>query len=66
MNMSGDELRLILGIKLKQLRQERSYSLKDLTEKTGLSLSYLSEIENGKKYPKPEKIIQIAQALGTT
>lgn len=66
MNLSGDELRLILGIKLKQLRQERGYSLKELAEKTDLSLSYLSEIEKGKKYPKPEKIIQIAQALGTS
>jgi hypothetical protein len=66
MNMSGEDLRLILGIKLKQLRQENGYSLKELAEKTDLSVSYLSEIETGKKYPKPEKIIQIAQALRTS
>jgi len=63
MHISSDDLRLILGIKLKQLRQEKGYTLKDLAEKTALSLSYLSEIEKGKKYPKPEKIIAIAKAL---
>lgn len=61
--ISAEHLRLILGVKLKQLRHERRYTLKDLAEKTGLSLSYLSEIEKGKKYPKAEKLILIARAL---
>ena len=63
MEISSENLRLILGIKLKQLRQKKGYSLKALAEKTNLSLSYLSEIEKGKKYPKPEKMIQLAGAL---
>jgi hypothetical protein len=63
MHISGEDLRLLLGVKLKQLRQDKGFSLKELAEKTDLSISYLSEIEKGKKYPKPEKIIQIAQAL---
>jgi hypothetical protein len=63
MKMNSDDLRLILGVKLKQLRHERGYTLKDFAEKTNLSLSYLSEIEKGKKYPKPEKIIELARAL---
>lgn len=66
MSMNGENLRIILGIKLKQLRTEKKFSLKDLSEQTDLSISYLSEIEKGKKYPKPEKIIALAQALGTT
>jgi len=61
--MNSDDLRMILGIKLKQLRQEKGYTLKDFAEKTNLSFSYLSEIETGKKYPKPEKIIEMARAL---
>ncbi|MFQ5604299.1 MAG: helix-turn-helix domain-containing protein [bacterium] len=61
--MIGENLRLILGIKLKQFRQKKGFSLKDLAERTGLSISFLSEIEKGKKYPKPEKIMQLAQAL---
>jgi XRE family transcriptional regulator, fatty acid utilization regulator len=66
MNMNGENLRIVLGIKLKQLRSAKNYSLKDVAEKTDLSISYLSEIEKGKKYPKPEKIIALAEALGTT
>jgi len=63
MEINSESLRFILGIKIKQSRQAAGYSLKELSERTGLSISYLSEIEKGKKYPKPEKIIQLANAL---
>lgn len=66
MEINSESLRFILGVKIKQLRQAAGYSLKELSEKTTLSVSYLSEIEKGKKYPKPEKIVQLAQALGCT
>ncbi|MCI0441690.1 helix-turn-helix domain-containing protein [bacterium] len=64
MTVSAENLRFMLGMKLKQLRKDKGLSLKELSEKTGLSISYLSEIEAAKKYPKPEKLIQIADALG--
>jgi len=57
-------IKLILGLKLKQLRQEKQLSLNELAEKSSLSVSYLNEIEKGKKYPKAEKIAQLAKALG--
>ncbi len=63
MEINSESLRFIFGIKLKQFRQNAGYSLKDLSERTGLSVSYLSEIEKGKKYPKPEKIVQLAVSL---
>jgi len=63
MQISGGDLRLIFGVKLKQLRQEKGYTLKDVAAKSDLSFSYLSEIEQGRKYPKPEKIIALARAL---
>ena len=59
-----DRLRLILGAKLRALRHERGLGLKPLAKKAGLSVSYLSEIEQGKKYPKPDKLIDLAHALG--
>jgi transcriptional regulator with XRE-family HTH domain len=37
--------------------------LQDLADKTKLSKSYLNEIENGKKYPKHDKILQLAEVL---
>ena len=57
------ELKLIFGLKLKEIRNDKGVSYQELREKTGLSLSYLSEIENGKKYPKGDKIMAIAKAL---
>ena len=50
-------LRLILGLKLRQFRARRGFGLKDLAERSGLSVSYLSEIETGRKYPKTEKLL---------
>ncbi len=56
-------LKFIFGMKLRNYRQERGYSLKQLAEKTGLSVSYINEIEKGKKYPKAEKILLLAKGL---
>ncbi len=63
MEINSESLRFILGIKVKQYRHQAGLSLKQLAERTQLSISYLSEIEKGKKYPKPEKIIQLAHGL---
>ncbi|XWW47984.1 helix-turn-helix domain-containing protein [Fibrella sp. USSR17] len=65
MNTDRDKVRLIFGLKLKQLRADHGLSTYDLADLTGLSPSYLNEIEKGKKYPKTEKIFAIAKALGT-
>ncbi len=59
-----DRLRLILGIKLRALRQSQSLGLKEVAARAGMSVSYLSEIEKGKKYPKPGKLVDLAHALG--
>ena len=61
---SADHLRLILGVKLKLLRQERGFTLRKVAGRAGISISYLSEIEKGKKYPKPDKLVDLASALG--
>lgn len=66
MNSESDFIKTVFGLKLKQLRQKKNWSLQDLAVKTGLSKSYLNEIENGKKYPKHDKIIQLSDALNST
>ncbi|WP_278351899.1 helix-turn-helix domain-containing protein [Chryseobacterium gleum] len=66
MNSESDFIKTVFGLKLKQQRQKRNWSLQDLAIKTGLSKSYLNEIENGKKYPKHDKIIQLSEALSCT
>lgn len=55
--------RIIFGLKVKQLRQQKSLSFADLSKVTDTSISYLNEIEKGKKFPKEEKINKLAKAL---
>lgn len=61
--LSEHKVRLIFGLKLKQLRHTQNLSLKELSELSGISVSYLNEIEKGKKHPKSDKIVSLAQAL---
>ena len=57
-------IKMIFGFKVRYLRQQQGLSYQELQNKTGLSLSYLSDIEKGKKYPKPNKITVLADAFG--
>lgn len=63
--MNGRSLyaKIIFGLKVKQLRQSRGLSFAELADKTGMSVSYLNEIEKGKKYPKEDKILVLANTL---
>jgi transcriptional regulator with XRE-family HTH domain len=65
LNLSEERIRLIFGLKLRQLRMDKGLLLTDLATKAGLSISYLNEIEKGKKYPKTDKIALLANALDT-
>ena len=63
MPTTAENLRFILGLKLRSRRLEAGLSLKQLAERSGMSISYLSEIETGRKYPKPDKLLLLAEAL---
>lgn len=65
MSFKEEHIRLIFGLKLRQLRTRKKLSLYGLAKISGLSKSYLNEIENGKKYPKQDKILVLAEALDT-
>ena len=64
--LNQDKLRLIFGLKIAYLRQQKGLNYQQLAELTDLSQSYVHEIEKGKKYPKADKILVLAKALGTT
>lgn len=59
-------VRFILGQKLRAIRLEKGLSYVALSERTGLSVSFLNEIEKGKKYPKSDKLLALAKALSVT
>ncbi|NJC27957.1 helix-turn-helix domain-containing protein [Neolewinella antarctica] len=58
--------KIIFGLKVKQLRTRGGFSFADLSKSSGISLSYLNEIEKGKKFPKQDKVRNLALALGST
>ena len=64
MSFNEENVRFILGFKLKTQRIQSGLSLKEVASKAGMSISYLSEIEKGKKYPKTEKLIALANCYG--
>ena len=61
--MEEDYIKLIFGLKLKQIRTDKNLSLFGLSKISGLSKSYLNEIEKGKKYPKTDKIVILSEKL---
>jgi|AntRauTorcE11897_2_1112592.scaffolds.fasta_scaffold05290_2 transcriptional regulator with XRE-family HTH domain len=59
-----ENLKAIFGLKLRQYREAKGFSTQHLAKKAGVSASYINEIEKGKKYPKVDKIVALAGALG--
>lgn len=64
LKVNSENIKLILGLKIRQARASNGWSLAQLAELSGMSASYLNEIEKGKKQPKTEKMVQLADVLG--
>ena len=58
-----DRLRERLGHRIKMLRVERDWSLKDLAAMTKLSISQISSIERGANLPSIESLLAICRAF---
>ncbi|WIF94456.1 helix-turn-helix domain-containing protein [Caminicella sporogenes] len=56
----------MVGKRIRKLRKERGLSLKELSKKTDISISFLSDIENGRSNPSLERLKDIARGLNTT
>ena len=61
--MSGQEIKKLLGKNIKFFRFHRQYSQADLAEKADMSITFLSNIERGIKFPKPDILSRIAEGL---
>jgi len=59
-----DRLRAELGRQIRLARTERAWTLKDLSEASGVSVSQLSSIERGAHLPSIESLVAVATALG--
>ncbi len=58
--------REVLGLRLRELRQEQRRTLAETAGRAGVSPQYLSEVERGRKEPSSEMIAALAGALGTS
>jgi DNA-binding transcriptional MerR regulator/quercetin dioxygenase-like cupin family protein len=55
-----------LGQRLRALRTERQWSLTEVAEKSGLSVSFLSAVERGQSSISVASLFKLADAYGTT
>lgn len=55
-----------IGTKVRTLRKEKGYTLKEVSGLTGLSISFISEIEREERNPSLSNLEKIAYALGST
>jgi transcriptional regulator with XRE-family HTH domain len=62
--MNGQAIKDTLGKNIKILRARRGLSQADLSEKATISINFLSNIERGIKFPQPNMLAKIANALG--
>lgn len=53
-----------LGRAIRVIRAGQDLSRKELAERSGLSYSYIAEIENGAKTPSSKALVALAEALG--
>jgi transcriptional regulator with XRE-family HTH domain len=53
----------IVGLKIRELRNQHGFSLRMLAERSGLNINTLSLVENGKSSPSVGTLQQLAKAL---
>jgi transcriptional regulator with XRE-family HTH domain len=54
---------MIIGQRLRQIREEKKISQGDIERKTGLLRCYISRVENGHTVPTVETLQKFAHAL---
>ena len=57
---------LTLGERIRQLREERDISLRELAKSVGLSAAFLSDVELGRRYLSDKHLSALAKALETS
>ena len=61
--MTEKDLRALLSANLKRYRNHRKFTQAEFAEKIDISIPFLSDIENGKKWVSPYTLAKIADTL---
>jgi transcriptional regulator with XRE-family HTH domain len=62
--MVENELRAILSANLKRYRNYRKFTQEEMAEKLKISIPFLSDVENGRKWVSPATLVKLADVLG--
>ena len=57
---------MTIGERIRQLREEKDLSLRELAKTIGVSAAFLSDVELGRRYPSDKHLSAITRALGST
>ncbi len=52
------------GQRIRELRENRDLSLRELAQKLDLSPAFVSDVELGRRYPSEEVLVKMAKLLG--
>lgn len=63
--MGGVMIDKRIGNRFKQRREAMGLTQEELSEKTGLSINYISTIERGASFPRCQRLITLLNALET-
>ncbi|HXU21052.1 MAG TPA: helix-turn-helix transcriptional regulator [Verrucomicrobiae bacterium] len=55
-----------LGERIRELRETKDLSVRELARRLGITAPFLSDVELGRRHPKDEVLKAIASHLGTT
>ena len=61
--MTENELRDIVRANIRRYRDYRKWTQAEFAEKLGISINFLSDIENGKKWISPASMVKFASVL---
>jgi len=61
--MTEDEFRAIVRTNIKRYRVYRKWTQAELAEKLDISVNFLSDVENGKRWISPSNMVKFAAAL---
>jgi transcriptional regulator with XRE-family HTH domain len=64
--METQEIKNILGRNIKYFRFHKQLSQSDLAEKADISITFLSNIERGKMFPKVETLSRLTKSLNVS
>jgi len=64
--METQEIKNILGRNIKYFRFHRQLSQSELAEKADISITFLSNIERGKMFPKVETLSRLTKSLNVS